>query len=128
MLINEERKKKFVLVVDDNEALLDALEVLLSDDYVVVPAGDAYQALRVLSKVEPAIIFLDCFMPGFNGFQLLREIRQMGLSSRVVIITAAHMDLLDDEIDFLGADGILSKPFDMGEIKGFALEACSSPN
>ena len=62
-------------------------------------------------------------MPGFNGFQLLREIKQMGLSSRVVIITAAHMDLVGDEIDVLGADGILSKPFDAREIRGVALSA-----
>jgi len=123
MTIPKEKRKKFILIVDDNEALLDALEVLLGDDFDVIPAGDAYQALQVLSRVEPALIFLDCFMPGFNGFQLLREIKQMGLSSRVVIITAAPMDLVGDEIDVLGADGILSKPFDAREIRGVALSA-----
>lgn len=123
MTIPKEKRKKYILIVDDNEALLDALEVLLGDDFDVIPAGDAYQALQVLSRIEPALIFLDCFMPGFNGFQLLREIKQMGLSSRVVIITAAQRDLVGDEIDVLGADGILSKPFDAREIRGVALSA-----
>jgi len=118
-----ERMRKTILIVDDNEALLDALDVLLSDNYTVIPAADAYQALEILAEVEPALIFLDCFMPGYNGLQLLREIRQMGLSSRVVIITAAEKGLLGDEIDTLGVDGFLHKPFNVKEIEGFASAA-----
>ena len=117
------KRRKTILIVDDNEALLDALDVLLADDYMVIPAADAYQALEILAEVEPAIIFLDCFMPGYNGLQLLREIRQMGLRSRVVIITAAEKGLLGDEIEDLGVDGFLHKPFDVREIEGFASAA-----
>ena len=117
------KKRKTILIVDDNEALLDALDVLLADDYVVIPAVDAYQALEILAEVEPAIIFLDCFMPGYNGLQLLREIRQMGLRSQVVIITAAEKGLLGDEFEDLGVDGFLHKPFDVREIEGFASAA-----
>ncbi len=123
MGIETEKMRKTILIVDDNEALLDALDVLLSDDYAVIPASDAYQALEILAQVEPAIIFLDCFMPGYNGVQLLREIRQMGLRSQVVIITAAEDELLGDEIHNLGVDGFLHKPFDVKEIEGFASAA-----
>jgi two-component system response regulator (stage 0 sporulation protein F) len=123
MSMETEKERKTILIVDDNEALLDAMDVLLSDDYVVIPASDAYQALEILAEVEPAIIFLDCFMPGYNGLQLLREIRQMGLKSQVVIITAAEKGLLGDEIDDLGVNGFLHKPFDVREIEGFASAA-----
>jgi two-component system response regulator (stage 0 sporulation protein F) len=116
-------KRKVVLVVDDNEALLEALDTLLSDEYEVIPASDAYQARKILSMVEPAIIFLDCFMPGYNGLQLLREIRQMGLSSQVVIITAAEPSLLGNEIQILGVDGFLQKPFDVQKIAEYAAAA-----
>ena len=51
MTIPKEKRKKFILIVDDNEALLDALEILLGDDFDVIPAGDAYQALQILSRV-----------------------------------------------------------------------------
>jgi CheY-like chemotaxis protein len=115
--------RKTILVVDDNEALVDALDVLLGEDYEVIPAIDAYQALDVLYLREPDLIFLDCFMPGFNGLQLLREIRQMKLSSRVVIITAAEAYLLGDEFKTLGVDGFLRKPFDVQDIQGFAAAA-----
>ena len=106
-----DRNRKTILIVDDNEALVDAIETLLSDDYEIIPATDAYQALDVLNCMEPSLIFLDCFMPGYNGLQLLREIRQMKLASRVVIITAAEAYLLGDEIQNLGVDGFLHKPY-----------------
>lgn len=116
-------KKKVILIVDDNEALVCALETLLADDYAVIAATDAYQALEVLYRTEPSLIFLDCFMPGYHGLQLLREIRQMSLRSRVVIITAAEAHLLGDEIDELGVDGFLMKPFNVADIQGFAAAA-----
>ena len=118
-----DKLKKIILVVDDNEALVDALDLLLADDYEVISATNAYQALDVLNFKTPALIFLDCFMPGYNGLQLLREIRQMKLSSRVVIITAAEAYLLGDEIQKLGVDGFLHKPFDVQDIQGFAAAA-----
>jgi len=118
-----ENRKKVILIVDDNEALVLALNTLLEEDYEVIPVTDAYQALEVLYTVEPELIFLDCFMPGYNGVQLLREIRQMNLSSRVVIITAAESVFLGEEIDNLGVDGFLRKPFNIQEIRQFALVA-----
>ncbi len=84
-----DRARKVILIVDDNEALVDALDLLLAEEYEVISATDAYQALEVLNFKEPALIFLDMFMPGYNGLQLLREIRQMQLASKVVVITAA---------------------------------------
>ncbi len=115
--------KKTILIVDDNEALVDALELLLSDEYEVIPTTNAYQALDILSSVEPELIFLDCFMPGYHGLQLLREIRQMKLSSRVVIITAAEEEFVSDDIERLGVEGFLSKPFDVWDIQEFAAAA-----
>jgi CheY-like chemotaxis protein len=118
-----DKGKKVILVVDDNEALVDALEILLSEDFEVIPATNAYRALEVLNFMEPDLIFLDMFMPGYNGIQLLREIRQMKLASRVVIITAAEAYLLGDEIQKLGIDGFLRKPFNVQDIQGFAAAA-----
>lgn len=115
--------KKTILVVDDNEALVDALEVLLSDDYIVISTTSAYQALEVLNFTEPDLIFLDMFMPGYNGIQLLREIRQMKLASRVVVITAAEAYLLGEEVHNLGIDGLLHKPFNVQDIQEFAAAA-----
>ena len=118
-----DKKRKTILVVDDNEALVEALDILLAEDYEVISVTDAYKALEVLNFMEPDLIFLDMFMPGYNGIQLLREIRQMKLASRVVIITAAEAYLLGDEIQKLGVDGFLHKPFNVQDIQGFAAAA-----
>ena len=118
-----DKKRKTILVVDDNEALVEALDILLAEDYEVISVTDAYKALEVLNFMEPDLIFLDMFMPGYNGIQLLREIRQMKLASRVVIITAAEAYLLGDEIQKLGVDGFLRKPFNVQDIQGFAAAA-----
>ena len=118
-----DKTRKTILVVDDNEALVEALDILLAEDYEVIPATDAYKALEVLNFSEPDLIFLDMFMPGYNGLQLLREIRQMKLASRVVVITAAEAYLLGDEIQKLGVDGFLYKPFDVQDIQEFAAAA-----
>ena len=118
-----DKKRKTILVVDDNEALVEALDILLAEDYEVISVTDAYKALEVLNFMEPDLIFLDMFMPGYNGIQLLREIRQMKLASRVVIITAAEAYLLGDEIQKLGIDGFLRKPFNVQDIQGFAAAA-----
>ena len=117
------KARKIILIVDDNEALVDALDIFLAEDYEVIPVTDAYQALEVLNFLVPDLIFLDCFMPGYNGLQLLREIRQMKLASRVVIITAAEAYLLEDELPKLGVDGILQKPFDLQDVQECAAAA-----
>ncbi|HDL53358.1 MAG TPA: response regulator, partial [Proteobacteria bacterium] len=106
-------KNQAVLVVDDCQGILDTLETILGDDFQVMVALNAARAMKILSRVTPAMIFLDCMMPGFNGFQLLREIKQMSIESKIVVITASIFDEILEEIDWLGVDGLVQKPFDV---------------
>ncbi len=109
-------KNQAVLVVDDCQGILDTLETILGDDFQVMVALNATRAMKILSRVTPAMIFLDCMMPGFNGFQLLREIKQMSIDSKIVVITASIFDEILEEIDWLGVDGLVQKPFDVSQI------------
>lgn len=109
-------KNQAVLVVDDCQGILDTLETILGDDFQVMVALNAARAMKILSRVTPAMIFLDCMMPGFNGFQLLREIKQMSIESKIVVITASIFDEILEEIDWLGVDGLVQKPFDVSQI------------
>lgn len=114
------QKKKLILVVDDCRGILDTIEMLLGEDHRVVEAPDAWQALQILQDLVPDLIFLDCMMPGISGLQLLREIRQMGIGSRIVIITASVLAEIEEEADMLGVDRLLHKPFDAGQILDIA--------
>ena len=110
------KKDQAVLIVDDCQGILDTIETILNEDFQVMVALNAAQAIKILSKVTPAVIFLDCMMPGFNGFQLLREIRQMSIESKVVVVTASILDEILEEVDWLGVDGVVKKPFDVSQI------------
>lgn len=112
-------ERKVILVVDDHQGILDTIEMLFSEDFDVILALDAAQALDVLRKIEPDMIFLDYMMPGFNGIQLLREIKQMHLDSKIVVVTASVLDEILDEVQWLGVDGLVRKPFDIAQILNF---------
>ena len=113
------KERKIILVVDDHQGILDTIEMLFCDEFEVILALDAAQALNVLRDVEPDMIFLDYMMPGFNGIQLLREIKQMHLGSKIVVVTASVLDEILDEIQWLGVDGLVRKPFDIAQIVNF---------
>jgi len=112
-------ERKVILVVDDHQGILDTIEMLFSDEFDVILALDAAQALNVLRDIEPDMIFLDYMMPGFNGIQLLREIKQMHLGSKIVVVTASVLDEILDEVQWLGVDGLVRKPFDVVQIMNF---------
>ena len=113
------KKKQVILVVDDCQGILDTIDVLLGDDFQVILAIDAIQALEILTEIEPAMILLDCMMPGFDGLQLLREIKQMNINSKIIVITASILDEILDEVQWLGVDGLVHKPFDVTQITDY---------
>ena len=100
-----------VLAVDDEPPALDELGYLLrADERVgsVTAAGDATEALRVLRDGEIDVVFLDIRMPGLDGLELARVLRQFAVPPAVVFVTA-HDDKAVDAFD-LGAADYLLKP------------------
>jgi DNA-binding LytR/AlgR family response regulator len=99
------------LAVDDEAPALDELAYLLRADErvgAVTPAGDATEALRVLRDGEIDVVFLDIRMPGLDGLELARVLRQFAAPPAVVFVTA-HEDRAVDAFD-LGAVDYLLKP------------------
>ena len=80
--------KKVLLVVDDNIGIIESMEMLFCEDFEVLAASSVTEAMIILRKVQPDIILLDYLMPGLNGIQLLREIKQMKIASRIILFTA----------------------------------------
>jgi len=108
--------RRTVLLVDDQEGILDSLEAALEDDFIVLRAQSAGEALRHLSRGFPNLVFLDLMMPGMSGFNLLREIRQMGVPCRIVMLTVSAREENREEALLLGVDAYLLKPFDVRNI------------
>lgn len=105
-----------VLVVEDEPALLDTLEYnLTKQGYSVSTAKDGLQALEIARAVNPDLLLLDIMLPGLDGFEVCRILRQE-MSLPILFLTAKA-----DEIDKIvglevGADDYLTKPFSMREL------------
>ncbi len=112
--------KKVLLVVDDNIGIIESMDILFCDDFEVLAASSVTEAMNILRNVQPDIILLDYLMPGLNGIQLLREIKQMKIASKIILFTASVWESVREEVMDLGVDGFIRKPFDIWEIEALA--------
>jgi DNA-binding response OmpR family regulator len=107
---------ELILVVEDELSLLETLAYNLKrQGYEVETASDGYVALESARKLHPDLIVLDVMLPGIDGFEICRILRQE-MTTPVVMLTAR-----DDEIDRVvglevGADDYMIKPFSMREL------------
>jgi two-component system, OmpR family, response regulator MprA len=107
-----------VLVVDDEPALRSALDrALRMESYDVRLAGDGTEALAQLADEPADAIVLDVAMPGMDGIEVCRRLREAGDRTPVLMLTAR--DIVDDRVAGLdaGADDYLVKPFALRELQ-----------
>jgi DNA-binding response OmpR family regulator len=106
-----------ILIVDDEQSLLDQLKRALEGQrYMVETAMDGEEALDKLFETPFDLIILDIMLPKRDGLSVLREIRQAGMITPVLMLTARGE--IDDKIKGLdlGADDYLPKPFSLDEL------------
>jgi len=106
-----------VLVIEDEPELADVLvRSLERERYVVEIAADRPAALLKIADHDYDCILLDIMLPGGSGLDVLRELKALGKSGNVIIISAK--DSLDDKLTGLdlGADDYLTKPFHIAEL------------
>jgi len=101
-----------VLVVDDEERIRASLRGILSDEgYSVRDTGEASRALEIVAQEHPAVVLLDVWMPGRDGIDLLREIKQVSPATQVVMISG-HANIQNAvAATRLGAADFIEKPF-----------------
>ena len=104
-------KKKLVLIVDDEKDLRKIIRYNLEQEGIAsIEASDGNQAIDLLSK-NPSLIILDIMMPGKDGYEVCKIIRDNGSTVPIVFLTA--MDREFDELKGLevGGDDYIRKPF-----------------
>jgi len=107
-----------ILVIDDTKNIRMLLTKCLEfEGYTVSTASDGTAALDMISKKRFDLIFLDVRMPEISGTEVLRRIREMGVNTPVVIITAFGTVKNAVECTRLGAVAYLQKPFTENKIK-----------
>ena len=106
-----------ILIVEDEFAVASGIQYALQQEgYQVTLAGDGEEALGVAGELAPDLIVLDIRLPGIDGFDTLRQLRNNGTKAPVLMLTAR-----DEEMDKvigleLGADDYMTKPFGLREL------------
>ena len=105
-----------ILVVDDEKEIADLVEIyLVSDGYKVFKASNAQDGLAILDKEDIHLVLLDIMMPGMNGLEMCKKIRETN-NIPIIMLSAKSTDL--DKILGLGtgADDYVVKPFNPLEL------------
>ncbi|MBD2611376.1 MAG: hybrid sensor histidine kinase/response regulator [Nostoc sp. ZfuVER08] len=119
MSVVENYKIDRILAVDDTRDNLILVQTILeSEGYEVDLASDGITALRKIEQSPPDLILLDVMMPGMDGYEVTRRIRNnRAISSYIpiLLITAFHESSVVEGLD-AGADDFIRKPFDTDEL------------
>jgi DNA-binding response OmpR family regulator len=110
-------EKGLVLVVEDEEAIVSVLRMYLTrEGFTVHAVGDGARAVGDVRRLRPTAVILDIGLPGLDGFEVCRQLRESGDWTPILVVTAR-----DDEPDRvlgleLGADDYITKPFSPREL------------
>ncbi|MEH2086437.1 hybrid sensor histidine kinase/response regulator [Nostoc sp.] len=118
MSVVENNKIYRILAVDDTQDNLILVQAILeSEGYEIDLASDGIKALRKIEQSPPDLVLLDVMMPGIDGYEVTRRIRNNPAISYIpiLLITAFHQSSVVEGLD-AGADDFIRKPFDTDEL------------
>jgi putative two-component system response regulator len=109
-----------ILVVDDVSANVELLRRTLSaEGYSILIAGDGTTALEIARQQCPDLVLLDIVMPGLDGFEVCRRLKQAPATRLVPVVLVTALNQRDMRVQgaLVGADDFLTKPIDTAELK-----------
>lgn len=109
--------KQSILIVDDNEELCKNLcDILEFKGYEAHTAYDGYHAIECINSKNFSIVIMDIKMPGINGLETLKILKQLNPKTTVIMITAFADDILYKEGLKNDDFKIIQKPIDMDKL------------
>ena len=102
-----------ILIVDDDAVIRDVLfQILIKSGYLVTTAMDGFDAGIKVSEFKPEIILMDLMMPGMDGAETCRRIKDNPDTAGIRVLIMTGFDTLEhrEQADQAGADGYLAKP------------------
>jgi len=108
-----------VLLVDDAKTNLDILVEGLKGDHKLSLALNGETALQIAARTPPDLVLLDIVMPGLDGYEVCRRLRQMPETAEVPIMFLSSLEEVQNKTRGfeVGANDYLTKPFEMLEVK-----------
>lgn len=107
-----------ILIVDDQFGIRILLnEVLQKEGYETYQASNGAQALEIVDRYSPDLVLLDMKIPGMDGIEILKRMKQKDPDIRVIIMTAyGELDMIQEAKE-LGVLTHFAKPFDIDDIR-----------
>ena len=108
---------KTILIVEDEQNIVDILSFNLSrEGYDTLEAYDGPAGLQLALENDPDLILLDLMLPGMDGFEVCRKVRESGSAAPIIMLTAREEEA-DKVLGLeLGADDYITKPFSVREL------------
>jgi len=115
--MNAPQKPLRVLVVDDEPAIRRLLRASLSaEGHQIEEAADGQSALSLLGRNAIDVLVLDLGMPGMDGFEVIRQLREQGSSLPIIVLSSRADEAGKVRALDMGADDFVTKPFGMDEL------------
>lgn len=105
-----------ILVVEDQMGIRRLLKEIFSGSFEVIATADGREALTYLQGQKPDLVLLDISLPDLSGLQVLREITMLYPKLPVIMMSAHSDQKIIEEAIVLGAQGYITKPFDIIEL------------
>jgi CheY-like chemotaxis protein len=111
-----------ILVIDDDEFFRETLaHILQKEGYKVTESNDAFNALALLERSRPDLVFADIFMPNMNGMEFIMELSKRGNNMPVIAMSGGRRSSTSlynlESAKLLGAKVTLTKPFTLVELR-----------
>lgn len=129
--MTENEKPFSILIVDDEEPIRSLLRLtLVREGYTVIEAASGQEAIDLLQQRHVDLIILDVMMPGLDGFDVCRQIRQDNLASSVpILMLSARKDARARQLSReAGANAYLTKPVNTDELLWHIRQAFNGAN
>jgi diguanylate cyclase (GGDEF)-like protein len=110
----------YLLLADDNEEMrLMLRDLFRSSGHEVALAEDGLSVLSAIQHREPDLVILDHAMPGMNGFEVCRRVKQNPFTARIPVLMLTAQSAVESKVEGFaaGADDYLAKPFDPRELR-----------
>lgn len=107
-----------IMIVDDSVVIREKLKILLTKagHDVVAEAGNGLQAALLYTRLKPDIVTMDITMPGVDGLEGIRRIREVEPGAQVVVVSAMGQKDVIVEALKSGAAGFIVKPFEVNKV------------
>ncbi len=104
-----------ILIIDDNPDILEYLQIEMGNNYKIYQATDGETGFEMAIRNIPDLVISDIMMPGTDGYELCRKIKEDQRTSHVPVILISALSQSSDKIKglSLGADDYITKPFNM---------------